>query len=38
MNIIVYAGLAYLITAAIAFLVIAVIVGISKFLSTPSDA
>lgn len=37
MNIIVYAGMSYLITAIIAFGVIGVIVGISKFLSQPSE-
>lgn len=38
MNIIVYAALTYLITAVIAFMVIGVIVGISKFLSNTNDA
>ena len=38
MNIIVYAGMAYLLTAVIAFAVTAVIVGISRFMSTGSDA
>ena len=37
MNIIVYAGTAYLLTAVIAFAVIGVIVGISRFLSQPSE-
>ncbi len=37
MNIIVYSAMAYLITAVIAFGVIGVIVGISKFLSQPSE-
>lgn len=37
MNIIVYAGMSYLITAVIAFAVIGVIVGISRFLSQPSE-
>ena len=37
MNIVVYAGMAYLLTAVIAYAVIGVIVGISRFLSTGSD-
>jgi len=37
MNIIAYAGMAYLLTAVISFAVIAVIVGISKFLSNGSS-
>lgn len=38
MNVIAYAGLAYLTTAVISFLVIAVIVGLSRFLSNDSSA
>ncbi|EKX56741.1 hypothetical protein D516_2190 [Rhodobacter sp. AKP1] len=34
MNIVVYAGFSYLITAVISFAVIGVIVGIAKFLSS----
>ena len=37
MNIVVYAGMAYLLTAVIAYAVIGVIVGISRFLSAGSD-
>lgn len=38
MNIVVYAGLAYLLTALIAFAVIGIIVGISRFLSQANGA
>ncbi len=37
MNIIVYAGMAYLLTAVIAFAVTGLIVGISRFMSSHLD-
>ena len=38
MNVIAYATLAYLTTAVISFLVIAVIIGLSRFLSNDSNS